>query len=250
MTRALEILLKGKVFDGGAISYFSDRRTQNSMIELARRCSMKTPADRTFVLDRLAQLAEGCIASSDQPGCYFLEELLELSPNAKVIVTTRDKESWWASYSQLWQSIHDLYPWSWLQPQLHRFCVFSFEFWRRVPEAVGLSERPAWPMSNQEGLFEAHAAYVKRVVPAEQLFYFDVKSGWAPLCQILDLPVPDEEFPHAFPRSWLVQGRAKSLAQLKKRFAILLGAGGLVLGLLGYAGQAYLPVWLKRVLKK
>jgi Sulfotransferase domain len=37
--------------------------------------------------------------------------------------------------------------------------------------------------------------YVKRVVPKEKLFFFDVKDGWEPLCEILGCPVPDEPFP-------------------------------------------------------
>ena len=104
----------------------------------------------------------------------------------------------------------------------------------------------AWPMSNQKGLYEAHAEYVRRVVPEKQLFYFDVKTGWGPLCQILEVALPQEEFPHIFPRSWLIQGKAKSLALLKMRLAVLVIAGGLLLGVLGYAGQVYLPVLLRR----
>ena len=235
MTAALENILKGRVFDGGSASYSGNARLQGKMLELAQHCPMKSLSDRTFVRHRLAHLTEGCVASSDQPGCFFIEELLQLYPDAKVIVTTRDKTSWWASYSALWQSIHDLYPWSWLSPQLHRFCVFSFEFWRRVPQAVGMPQCEAWPISNQEGLYEAHAEYVRRIVPPDQLFYFDVKQGWGPLCRILDVPVPDERFPHIFPRSWLHQGKAKSLAKLKRRFVLLVGGVGLVMGIAGYA---------------
>ena len=240
MTRALEILLKGKVFDGGAASYIGDAHLQRRMLELARHCPMKTLVDRTFVLHRLAQLTEGCVASSDQPGCYFVEELLQLYPNAKVIVTIRDKESWWASYSALWQSLHELYPWSWLSTQLRRFCVFSFEFWRRVPEAVGTAQCEPWPMSNQKELYDAHAAYVRRVVPPNQLFYFDVKSGWKPLCEILDVPVPDEPFPHIFPRSWLIKGKNDLLAKMRRRFVGLLGAAGLLMAGVAYVGLKFL----------
>lgn len=42
-----------------------------------------------------------------------------------------------------------------------------------------------------------HMAYLKRIVPSERLFYFDVKEGWGPLCEILGCPIPDEPFPHA-----------------------------------------------------
>lgn len=37
---------------------------------------------------------------------------------------------------------------------------------------------------------------VERDVPADRLYFFDVKDGWEPLCKILDCPVPDEPFPH------------------------------------------------------
>lgn len=240
MTRALEILLKGKVFDGGAVSYNGNARTQRQMLELAQHCPMKTLVDRTFVQYRLAQLTEGCVASSDQPGCFFVEELLQLHPDAKVIVTTRDRESWWASYSALWQSLHEIYQWSWLTPQVNRFCVFSFEFWKRVPQAVGLPQCEPWPMSKQEGLYDAHAEYIRRVVPPSQLFYFDVRSGWKPLCEILGVPVPNEPFPHIFPRSWLEQGKVNLVAKFKRRLVILLGAAGLMTATVIYAGRSFL----------
>lgn len=240
MTQALETLLKGKVFHGGAASYNGNAYLQRQMLELAQHCPIETLVDRTFVQYRLAQLTEGCVASSDQPGCYFIEELLELYPNAKVIVTTRERESWWASYSALWQSLHDIYPWSGLTPQVKRFCVFSFEFWNRVPQAVGMAQCEPWPMSNQQGLYDAHAEYIRRVVPSNQLFYFDVKSGWKPLCEILDVPVPDQPFPHIFPRSWLEQGESNLKAKFKRRLAILLGAAGLITATGVYAARMLL----------
>lgn len=240
MTSALEILLEGRVFDGGASSFSGDAAMQRQMIELARHCPTKTLADRSFVLTRLQQLTHGCVASSDQPGAFFVEELLQIYPDAKVIVTTRDRQSWWASYSTLWHSINDLYPWSWLSPQIRRFCVFSFQFWGRVPQAVGISPCKPLPMSNQEGLYDAHAAYLRRVVPSKQLFFFNVRDGWEPLCKILEAPVPDEPFPHVFPRSMLTTGTVELLAQLKRRFVIAVGAASLLMAAAAYAGQRIL----------
>lgn len=46
-------------------------------------------------------------------------------------------------------------------------------------------------------LLDLHEAYVRRVVPPEKLFFFNVKDGWEPLCKILNCPVPDEPFPRA-----------------------------------------------------
>jgi hypothetical protein len=48
-----------------------------------------------------------------------------------------------------------------------------------------------------KGLLELHEDYIRRVVPPERLFFFNVKDGWEPLCKILNCPVPDEPFPRA-----------------------------------------------------
>jgi hypothetical protein len=235
MSRALEILLKGKIFDGGNVSYAGNRRSQQQMLELAEHCPTRTTTDRTLVLHLLAQMTEDCVASSDQPGCYFLEELLYLYPEAKIIVTTRDEESWWASYTALWTSIHRLYPWSWLSPQLYRFCRFSFEFWRRVPQAVGMNQCPAWPIENQRDLYRKHAEYVRRVVPEQNLFYLDVKKGWEPLCEILEVEkLPEEPFPHVMQRNWVVEGGKRSLVKLKQRLWVGAVGLGLAFGIGGY----------------
>ena len=37
--------------------------------------------------------------------------------------------------------------------------------------------------------------YVKKVVPPNRLLVFEVKQGWVPLYNFLELPVPDELFP-------------------------------------------------------
>lgn len=42
-----------------------------------------------------------------------------------------------------------------------------------------------------------HTAYLRRVVPADRLYFVNLKDGWGPICKILDCPVPDEPFPHA-----------------------------------------------------
>ena len=44
--------------------------------------------------------------------------------------------------------------------------------------------------------YEAHNAQVKASVPADQFLVFNVKEGWAPLCQFLGKVVPDEPFPN------------------------------------------------------
>jgi len=40
-----------------------------------------------------------------------------------------------------------------------------------------------------------HTDWLKRIVPPERLYFFDVKDGWEPLCKILKASVPDKPFP-------------------------------------------------------
>lgn len=234
--RALSILLDGPVWDGGGDSYVGSPTRQLQLLSLASCCPMHTPSDRAQVLSLLRTFTEGKVASTDQPGCYFIEELLELYPNAIVICTTRDRSSWWASYSALWKSIHELstHPLLFLSPSLQRFCQFSLDFYARVPQAVGMknANTSAWPMWNQEELYEKHAEYVKRVVPEGQVYYFDVKSGWGPLCEILGVDVPALPFPHEMPRAWLTAGQAAMTAKLNRRFMFLLLCVSGILGIM------------------
>jgi len=43
--------------------------------------------------------------------------------------------------------------------------------------------------------YRIHNIYVKDRVPQKQLLVFNVKDGWAPLCQFLGLSIPDVPFP-------------------------------------------------------
>lgn len=46
-------------------------------------------------------------------------------------------------------------------------------------------------------IFKTHNAAVQREVPPERLLIYDVVQGWEPLCDFLDVPVPEAPFPHA-----------------------------------------------------
>ena len=35
-----------------------------------------------------------------------------------------------------------------------------------------------------------------QAAPKDKLLVYNVKDGWEPLCKFLNLPIPDEEFPH------------------------------------------------------
>jgi hypothetical protein len=47
------------------------------------------------------------------------------------------------------------------------------------------------------GVFERHNEEVRRRVPEEKLLVYEVKEGWGPLCEFLEVETPrDKPFPH------------------------------------------------------
>jgi sulfotransferase family protein len=44
--------------------------------------------------------------------------------------------------------------------------------------------------------YEAHNEDVRRTAPAGRLVEWAPGDGWAPLCEMLDAPVPEDPFPH------------------------------------------------------
>lgn len=77
-----------------------------------------------------------------------------------------------------------------------------------------------------------HNEWVRSHTPPEKFHMVELKDGWAPLCRILDKPVPEEPFPRA--------NDADAVAVLSKRILMraLLVWCGIFTGtaLVGYGG--------------
>jgi hypothetical protein len=138
------------------------------------------------------ELLAGYQACVDWPSCTFYRELMEAFPEAKVVLSVRDPARW---YESVQSTIYQL---SRGTPRWLRWFVPAMDAVVRVAQAT------AWRTFNERfedkdyaiAVFNAHIEEVKRVVPPERLLVFEVKQGWAPLCEFLDVPTPDEPFPH------------------------------------------------------
>ena len=66
-----------------------------------------------------------------------------------------------------------------------------------------------------------HNDEVKRTVPPERLLVWSVTEGWGPLCEFLELPVPEEPFPHINDRkeflNRIVDGSLQALQEWRAR---------------------------------
>ena len=133
----------------------------------------------------------------------FFRELLAAFPDAKVLLTVRDPESW---YESVKNSIH-------ISNQLsNSFPLTLYTRFIGKDKIMKLITKSAYvPMVKGQSMFGAIEAgkeasiqfykdwvqEVKTSVPTEKLLIFSVKEGWEPLCEFLQVPVPDNQ---PFPR--------------------------------------------------
>jgi hypothetical protein len=137
-------------------------------------------------------------AAVDFPSCAYYQEIATAFPDALVILSLRDLESWAKSWQSLWRFLP--YFQSRLLRRLFPWVDEIADVLAKVIEerTFGGAMDPASIIATHE----AHIARVKEVIPAERLLVFRVQDGWAPLCEALDVPVPDGPFPHSNSGSW------------------------------------------------
>jgi len=130
-------------------------------------------------------LFEGYSAAVDWPASAFWPELSQEFPEALIILSTRSAERWWESAHQTIFEATNLIPGAEMQP------------WLAMIQAV-LGERFTIDVTNREACiaaFEKHNANVLKNAPPSRLIVWQASDGWAPICQALNLPIPDEPFP-------------------------------------------------------
>lgn len=130
------------------------------------------------------RLFDGYVAAVDWPTCSFWPELTARYPDALVILSVRDPESWWRSASTT------------IFPSSQELAEGAPEWFAMMNELF--ATRFTMPLDDRDACisaFEAHNARVRAEVPASRVLEWTATEGWAPLCDALQVPVPDEPFP-------------------------------------------------------
>ncbi len=147
------------------------------------------------------ELFDGFQAMVDWPGAFFYKELIEVYPDAKVLLSVRDSEAWERSMSStVWgilfgeMLMRDLSTArSRIDPKWHAFLQMMQGFWQRS----GLLSTGGGPDSeSMRSGMERFNEEVQMTVPTDRLLVWSVTDGWEPLCRFLQLPVPAVPFPH------------------------------------------------------
>jgi Sulfotransferase domain len=169
----------------------------------------------------LHKLMAGYQAAVDWPACAFYEELMQAYPDAKVLLTVRDPEKWYASASNtIYQSSRRLSG-SRVASPLSIVASIFFRDRKRVGRMINalIWERTFGGKFEDKdhaiAVFNQHIESVKDRVPPGRLLVYNVKEGWEPLCAFLGVEVPrDRPFPHLNERASFAGNRRRSRERL------------------------------------
>ncbi len=129
-------------------------------------------------------LFDGFESTVDFPSCSSYEALAAHYPDARVILTVRDPERWFESTQET------IFTPRWIEylrnVEMGKFIQLNVNDYLqdRMHDKQHLIQR-----------FQEHTDEVRNTVPASRLLVFEVKDGWGPLCEFLQLPEPDTDFP-------------------------------------------------------
>ena len=136
-----------------------------------------------------AEVFGGFEATIDAPGAFVYESLLDAFPDAKVLLNLRDPKAWYKSFSTLTATIAQAAPLRQTNPRLNVYMTIAEKMFEKV-FGGNLDE------SNCLRVFNEHNEQVQKNIPSDRLLVFRVEDGWKPLCNFLNKPIPDEDFPH------------------------------------------------------
>jgi Sulfotransferase domain len=130
----------------------------------------------------------GFVATVDWPAAAFWRELAGAHPEAVVLLSVRDSAAWWRSASRT-----------------------IFDGARRTPPPDGDPDLPRHEMllellssrftenwADRDTAIEAYERHndeVRAEVAPDRLLEWRPEEGWAPICRVLGLAVPDRPFP-------------------------------------------------------
>ena len=134
-------------------------------------------------------LFEGYQASVDWPSCNLWREQMAQYPDARVILSLRDPDKW---YESVMATIYK-------SSEVNRNA--EDELTRQGSEWVwdiiwqGIFDDRMADRERVLSIYNEHNARVQREVPPEKLLVFEASQGWGPLCEFLDVAVPEGDYP-------------------------------------------------------
>lgn len=129
------------------------------------------------------KIFRGYRSAVDWPNATFYAELAAAYPDAKVILTERDPEAWFAS-TQATIFPRDTPP------------DTDAPFDQMFRKVIGrMFDQRMRDHDHVVAAYKRHNAAVRERIPRERLLVYEVAQGWEPLCAFLGVPMPDTPMP-------------------------------------------------------
>lgn len=137
----------------------------------------------------------------DWPSARYYDELMEHYPDAKVLLSVRSAEGWVKSMRE---TVWGVYFGDTVLRHVSDARGVIDPWWKRFLE---LMNRMNWePGASMAGDYDTDEGFaeimhrwnetVKSTVPSDRLLVWDPKEGWEPLCEFLEVDVPDTPLPN------------------------------------------------------
>ncbi len=127
---------------------------------------------------------DGYQSTTDYPACTYWRELADYYPDAKVVLTIRDADSWFDSVSETIFSEQMQGSLAGSPAGAMMKGVIFDAFGDRMKDRAFMTD---W--------FERRNRKVMKALPPERLLVYSPKEGWEPLCSFLGVTVPAVPFP-------------------------------------------------------
>ena len=132
------------------------------------------------------QIFKGYGACLDFPSCNYYKELMDFYPDAKVILTIRDDESWMKSWNVLNNQVLNSFTFKFLA----KIPYTSFKLQKDIHNHMILGSKGAIQGVIEDKLikqkFNEWNQSVIDYVPQDRIIVYKVKEGWAPICKFLN----------------------------------------------------------------
>ena len=138
------------------------------------------------------RLFSGFNSAVDFPVCLFYKQLINIFPEAKFILTLRDFDTWYISTANTIYKVPSILP-DWFERVVYPIRMFIVMQVNLI--WVGLFKNNFSDRESTKLVYYEHIESVKKIIPADKLLIYNVKEGWEPLCEFLDVDVPDIPFP-------------------------------------------------------
>ena len=132
----------------------------------------------------------GFYSQVDWPAAHYWQELAAYYPQARVILTHRDPEEWYASVQSTILPAAELGRLQDPDPMGRAGSEIIYQIaLQRIFGGRFLDK------SHALAVYDQHLARVQSVIAPDRLLCYNVRDGWGPLCDFLQVGCPDIPFP-------------------------------------------------------